>query len=129
MLGLVRHGRMLSKTKLKIFLDTSEANYDKWVSGYTASEKRILTTKWSAEAWDKFCKTFDFAAAGARCGLLQTIDQSNKIQPQGFTSPLIFSENDVCKVTAFEEKRSQKTLVKNAKSPKRQIDRNQAKKA
>ena len=39
--------------------------------------KRVLMTQWAGQAWDEVCKSFDFAAAASKVGMLMTIDISN----------------------------------------------------
>ena len=34
-------------------------------------------TQWAGQAWDEVCKSFDFAAAARKVGMLMTIDGSN----------------------------------------------------
>jgi hypothetical protein len=34
-------------------------------------------TQWAGQAWDEACKSFDFAAAAHKVGMLMTIDGSN----------------------------------------------------
>ena len=65
-----------------------DENLDKWVSGkITASECRILLTKWFAEAWEEVGKSTDFERLGHRTGCLMTADGSmdSDIKPHGLT--------------------------------------------
>ena len=65
-----------------------EANYDKWCSGLTAGERRVLITKWVANAWETInLKYPNFRRKlFLKTGLLMTADGSGDehIRPQGF---------------------------------------------
>lgn len=88
-----------------------------WVDGFSASEKRILMTKWAAEAWELVCRTFDFEAASRRCGLLQTLDASVALQPQGYAAPIVFTEEDRAAVLPLDERRAARRQAVAAQRP------------
>ena len=79
--------KKLIGTELDKYLEV-EANYDKWCSGLTAGERRVLITKWVANAWETInLKYPNFRRKlFLKTGLLMTTDGSGDehIRPQGF---------------------------------------------
>ena len=40
-------------------------------------KRRVLVTQWAGQAWDDVCKTFNFAGAARKTGMLMTVDGTN----------------------------------------------------
>ena len=74
-----------------------DTDLERWVNGtLTASDRRVLLTKWLADAWEEVCKTTDFEKVGHRTGCLMTTDGSEdkEICPQGIQD-YSFADADV----------------------------------
>ncbi len=81
--------------------DSGVDNMTLWRLKLIASERRVLMTMWSANAWARVCENVNMLAAGKRVGLLQTLQDVDKstIQPIGFESPIAFSAAQRCHLT------------------------------
>ena len=94
--GIGKKTKSLMATQCDSWLE-DDANLERWVSGkVSASERRILLTKWLATAWVEVCATTNFEKLGHRTGCLMTADGSedNEIKPQGLPE-YTFSNDDV----------------------------------
>ena len=97
--------------RMEGWLMASEDNATKWVDGFTASEKRVMMTKWAADAWEDMCTgsaRFDFEGAGRRCGLLQSIDGSVPLRPQGVVEDIRLTEADCSVVLPLDSMRKKR---------------------
>eukprot|EP00112_Aurelia_sp_Birch-Aquarium-sp1_P024456 Seg7753.1 transcript_id=Seg7753.1/GoldUCD/mRNA.D3Y31 product="hypothetical protein" protein_id=Seg7753.1/GoldUCD/D3Y31 len=79
--------KVLMGEQMDLFLQEDD-NLEKWQSKITASERRILITKWLGEAWEKLGKEYpDFRRKlFLKTGLLMTADKTDDdlIRPEGF---------------------------------------------
>ena len=79
--------KQLTEDQLDEFLEKDD-NLDKWQSNLTASERRILITKWLGQAWENLNKDYPNFRKNLfqKKGLLMTRDgtDDNLIRPEGF---------------------------------------------
>lgn len=85
-------------------LESSKERLEAWKSGrVSASERRILMTKWLGDAWEDFCGNHQdqITAAFKRCGMYNALDgsESHLIKLQGYKE-----EYEISKPKHFDEK-------------------------
>eukprot|EP00734_Pompholyxophrys_sp_LG126_P000392 Pompholyxophrys_sp_v1_NODE_154_length_1486_cov_8.635919.p1 type:complete len:316 gc:universal NODE_154_length_1486_cov_8.635919:1348-401(-) len=76
--------------EIESFLDENDKNYDKWVTGFTAAEKRILSTKWAAEAWKETCENFDFEGVENAVVYCKPLTEATQFSPKDLQAQLFF---------------------------------------
>ena len=102
-------------------LESSRERLEKWKNGdITTSERRILFTKWAAEAWEDYSTNnqAEITAAFKRCGMFNDVDgrENHLVQVQGCSNyevPAIGSEPEP--VVDAPKKRKRKSQGKKSR--------------
>ena len=77
------------KTKIAAELEKwleEDQNLEKWHDKISAKERRILMTKWTADAWKELCQYKNFFGKlieKTRCLITVDGSEDHKISPQG----------------------------------------------